>query len=214
PVVAGQETACHGAQHGTATRASLDQELIGDEPTVRGLAAAVGEPASRLPGGHVELRRVLAEGGADGAVGARLHLAVAHEPGVDPGPGGDGGPDLVRASWDFGLSALLEWVAHQDSSVSAAMVAVAAVGAVLAGTLGWTAITRWCSRPPSACSSWYFATSEVTASTSSLVKAARSAAEANRTRPSIANVASFFCVRVAPVIRSPTSRTSCAARAS
>ena len=30
-------------------------------------------------------------------------------------------------------------------------------------TLGWIATTRWCSRPPSACSSWYLATSAVTA---------------------------------------------------
>ena len=86
-----------------------------------------------------------------------------------PGPEAMAAQNLVRGRRHFGLSALFERVAHQVSSVSAAALPVVAVAAV---TAGWTATTRWCSRPPSACSSWYFATSEVTACTSSLVKAA------------------------------------------
>src|SRR6266702_6757753 len=167
PVVAGKEPAGDGAQHGAAARASLDQELIGDEPPVRGLAAAVGEPASRVPGGHVELRRVLAEDGAEGAVRAVLYLAAPHEPGVDPRPGSDRGPDLVGGRGHLGFAAVLELAAHQVSSVSAAAAAAvsAAVSAVVwavvwavvsvaawaavsaagaAGTLGCTALTRWC----------------------------------------------------------------------
>jgi hypothetical protein len=46
------------------------------------------------------------------------------------------------------------------------------------------------------------------------VKAARSAAEANRTWPSMANVASRRPALADPVMRSPTSLTSCAASAS
>ena len=49
---------------------------------------------------------------------------------------------------------------------------------------------------------------------SSSVKAARSAAEANRTWPSMANVASRRPALADPVMRSPTSLTSCAASAS
>ncbi|GAA2820584.1 hypothetical protein GCM10020220_006160 [Nonomuraea rubra] len=57
-------------------------------------------------------------------------------------------------------------------------------------------------------------TREVTHWASSSAKAARSAADAKRTSPSMANVATRFCAFAAPVIRVPTSRTSCAASAS
>src|SRR5262249_37808614 len=117
PVVAGQEPAGHGAQHGAAARAPLDQELVGDEPPVWRLAAAVGEPAARIPGGQAESGRVLAEYGPHRAIRAGLYLAAAHEPGVDPRPGGDRSPDLVRAGGHLGFAAVLERAAHQLSSV-------------------------------------------------------------------------------------------------
>ncbi len=63
-------------------------------------------------------------------------------------------------------------------------------------------------------SSWYLLTSAATAAASSSAKAARSAADANRTSPSMAKVASGLPALVEPVIRSPTSRTSRAATAS
>ncbi len=65
----------------------------------------------RVPLGDLQLRRVLAEHGADGAC---RHLVAAHEPGVDPRPGRDRGPDLVRAGRDLGLVVLRELVTHQD----------------------------------------------------------------------------------------------------
>ena len=75
-------------------------------------------------------------------------------------------------------------------------------------TLGWTATTTRWSRPPAAAGSWYLATRPATAPASSSAKAARSAAEAKRTSPSIAKVATRWRALAAPVSRSPTSRTS------
>src|SRR6516162_2622364 len=132
PVIAGQETAGDGAQHGAAARAPLDQELIGDEPAVRGPAAAVGEPVSRIPFADLQLGPVLAEHGADGAC---RHLVAAHEPGVEARPGRDGGPDVIRAGRDLGLVTLCELVTHQDSASRAS-----ASGPAV--TLGWMATTR------------------------------------------------------------------------
>src|SRR5260370_1783496 len=164
PVLAGQEPAGNGAEYRAAAGPALDQELIGDEPAVRGLAAAVGEPVRRARLGDLQLGRVLAEHGADGAC---RHLVAAHEPGVDPGPGRDRGPDLVRADRDLGLVVLRELVTHQEpaslTSASGAAVVLASGPAVVLATgpaamLGWPATTRWYSRPPSARPSWDFAT--------------------------------------------------------
>src|SRR5271169_2759094 len=47
--------------------------------------------------------------------------------------------------------------------------------------IGCATTTRRCARPPGADSSWYFATSFVMASVSSLLKAARSVADRKRT---------------------------------
>jgi len=65
-----------------------------------------------------------------------------------------------------------------------------------------------------AASSWYFATSPLTAVASSAANAARSFAEANRTSLSIPSVASVWPASPAPLISSPTSRTRRPATAS
>ena len=62
--------------------------------------------------------------------------------------------------------------------------------------------------PPSVASSWYLPTNAVTMLASSSAKAARSAAEANRTSPSMAKVATRLRACAAPAMSSPTSRTS------
>src|SRR6266511_797366 len=79
--------------------------------------------------------------------------------------------------------------------------------------LGCTATITRCSRPPFADSSWYLLISPVTAVASSSANAARSAAEANLTSPSMANVASRLRALAAPATSCPTSRTSRAASA-
>src|SRR6202023_3646639 len=81
------------------------------------------------------------------------------------------------------------------------------------GSLGWdfwgrgcATTTRRCARPPGADSSWYFETSFVMASASSLLKAARSVADRKRTSVSTARVAKRLPVSFARGTRSPTSR--------
>ena len=65
-----------------------------------------------------------------------------------------------------------------------------------------------CVRPRGAASSWYRPMSDVTAAPSSSAKAARSAALANRTSASRANVDRGRRSRVAPASSAPTSRTT------
>src|SRR6266496_2517541 len=205
PVVAGDEAAGHHPQDGAAAAASLDQELVGDEAAVLGPPAAVGEAPRRLPRGHGGLRGVVAEGRADRAALAGLDLVPSEEPGVDARAGGDRLPYLLGRRGEVDLVAPLEFVAHRHGA------SVSVASAVMAG---WIAmITRW-SRPASALSSWYLPISVVTALASSWAKAARSAAVAKRTWPSIAKVARRLRALVAPTISVPTSCTSRPATAS
>src|SRR5207302_584828 len=75
-----------------------------------------------------------------------------------------------------------------------------------------TTSTR-CARPPGADSSWYFETSFVMGSVSSLLKAARSVGDRKRTSVSTARVARRLPASFARRTRSPTSPTTRAPRA-
>src|SRR5947209_672583 len=78
---------------------------------------------------------------------------------------------------------------------------------------GCATTTRRCARPPGADSSWYFETSFVMATVSSLLKAARSVADRKRTSVSTAKVARRLPASFARRTWSPTSRTTRAPRA-
>src|SRR3954452_25629526 len=105
-----------------------------------------------------------------------------------PGRGirGDRGPHVVGGGGQVDLAGDLEFTAHDWDSFVFVMV-------------GCSATTKRCGRPPGAASSWYFATSQLTASASSAAKAARSFADANRTSLSIPSVASCLPAALAPV---------------
>src|SRR5208283_303130 len=130
-----------------------------------------------------------------------------HEPGRNTRPRGDGLPDFLRRAGDLDFD--LDGMASRGFFLYAHD-----------GSLGWdfcgrgcATITRRCARPPGADSSWYFETSFVMASVSSLLKAARSAADRKRTSVSTARVARRLPVSFARRTRSPTSRTTRAPRA-
>src|SRR5262249_51832092 len=61
PVVAGEKTTGHDAQHGAPTITCFNAELVCDEPSILSLAAAVGEPLEPVPCDHSKLWPVVAK---------------------------------------------------------------------------------------------------------------------------------------------------------
>src|SRR5262249_55534620 len=130
-----------------------------------------------------------------------------HEPGRNYGPGCARLPDFLRGAGDLDFDL--------DGTASGSFFLHAhdgSLGLDFCGR-GCATTTRRCARPPGPDSSWYFATSFLMASVSSLLKAARSVADRKRISVSTARVARRLPVSFARRTRSPTSRTTRAPRA-
>ena len=109
---------------------------------------------------------------------------------------GQGVPDLLRRGLDLDGR-------PRSGTGAACQASCWDVVAACAGTLGWMARRTRCVLPRGAASSWYRPMSAITAADSSSAKAARSAAFANRTSASRANVDSGRRSRAAPVSSVP-----------
>src|ERR1700750_596322 len=186
----GKDAAVDVAQVRGAAGARLDRVVERVEGPV-GRLHADDQAVRRGPGRDRRARGRLGAGGD-------LHPGREH-PGR--GLGGDRGPDVFRGGGQVDLAADLELAAHDRDSLGFVMV-------------GCSATTKRWGRPPGADSSWYLATSPLTAVASSAANAARSWADAKRTSLSIPSVASGLPAAVAPVISSPTSLTRRPATAS
>src|SRR5271156_4950920 len=200
----------HDADDADASAARLDAPLVRNDWRARDPARSLGgKPPRRIPGRHggtglharaeVQLHR-------NGLSVALLELG-RHEPGRNTRPGGDGLPDFLRRAGDLDFDL--------DGTASGGFFLHAHDGSLkwdFCGR-GCATTTRRCARPPGADSSWYFETSFVMASVSSLLKAARSVADRKRTSVSTARVARRLPASFARRTRSPTSRTTRAPRA-
>src|SRR5258708_8457805 len=79
----------------TLFRSPLDEVLEGHERAVLAGTAAKREPLERLPGGDRRCHAHVVAHAHPGRTALEwLDLVATHEPGVDPGAGGDGLPDL------------------------------------------------------------------------------------------------------------------------
>src|SRR5271155_3003463 len=200
----------HDADDADASAARLDAPLVRNDWRARDPARSLGgKPPRRIPGRYDGTRlhaRAEVQLHRDGLPISLLKLS-RHEPGRNTRPGGDGLPDFLRRAGDLDFdlhrtaSGGFFLHAHDDSLRSDFCVR------------GCATTIRRCARPPGADSSWYFETSFVMASVSSLLKAARSVADRKRTSVSTARVARRLPASFARRTRSPTSRTIRAPRA-
>src|SRR4051794_26889149 len=146
------------------------------------------------------------------AAGGDLHPGREH-----PGRrlGGGRPPDRRRRGGPVGPPGGLAPPAHGGVALAGDLELTAhGVDSLTFVRVGCSATTNRCGRPPGAASSWYFATRRLTESASSAANAARCFADAKRTSLSIPRVASGLPAALAPVMRSPTSRTRRPATAS
>src|SRR5207245_7959077 len=200
PVVGAGEEAIHHTDEAHTARARFDAPLGCDGRRTTPALALRGKLPRRIPGRHdgtglharaeVHLHR-------DGLPVALLELR-RHEPGRNTRPGGDGLPDFLRRAGDLDFDL--------DGTASGGFFLHAHdgfLGSDFCGR-GCATTTRRCARPPGADSSWYFETSFVMASVSSLLNAARSVADRKRTSVSTARVAGRLPASFARRTRSPT----------
>src|SRR5437763_14240498 len=209
PVVGAGEEAIHHTDEAHTARWRFDAPLGCDGRRATPALALRGKHPRRIPGRHdgtglharaeVHLHR-------DGLPVALLELR-RHEPGRNTRPGGDGLPDFLRRAGDLDFN--LDRTAPGGFLLHAH---AGSLGSAFCGR-GCATTTRRCRRPPGADSSWYFDTSFVMASVSSLLNAARSVADRKRTSVSTARVARRLPASLARRTRSPTSRTTRAPRA-
>src|SRR5438067_122300 len=210
PVVRAGEEAMHHADDAEASAARFDGPLVRDGRRARAPALALrGKPPRRIPGRHGGTglhARAEVQRHRNGLAVALLELS-RHEPGRNTRPGGDGLPDFLRRAGDLDFDL--------DRTASGGFFLHAHDGSLRSDFCGsgCATTTRRCERPPGADASWYFETSFVMASVSSLLKAARSVADRKRTSVSTARVARRLPASFARRTRSPTSRTTRAPRA-
>ncbi len=192
PVVRAGEEAMHHADDADAAPARFDGPLVRDGRRATPALALRGKPPRRIPGRHDGTglhARAEVQRHRDGLPVALLERR-RHEPGRNTRPGGDGLPDFLRRAGDLDFDL--------DGTASGGVFLHAhdgSLGSDVCGR-GCATTTRRCARPPGADASWYFATSVVMASVSSVLNAARSVADRKRTSVSTARVARRLPVSV------------------
>src|SRR5207248_2855445 len=185
PVVRAGEEAMHHADDADASRARFDAPLVRDGRRTAPAFALRGKHPRRVPGRHDGTglhARAEVQRHRNGLPVALLERS-RHEPGRNTRPGGDGLPDFLRRAGDLDFDL--------DRTASGGFFLHAHDGSLRSDFCGsgCATTTRRCARPPGADASWYFETSFAIASVSSLLKAARSAADRKRTSVSTARVA-------------------------
>src|SRR5207253_1777336 len=123
-----QHAAVDVTDRGPPRAAILDAVVEPVERSIRSPRAGVHESLRRVPDGDRRILRVPAYAPPSPAPLAGLNLALAHEPRVHPGPGGDRLPDLFGRRADLHVLRDLEPMGHGYDPPSTIVAGVAGAG--------------------------------------------------------------------------------------
>src|SRR5204862_2804061 len=156
----------HHADDADASPARFDARLVRDGRRAAPALALRGKPPRRIPGRHDGTgfhARAEVQRHRNRPSVALLELR-RHEPGRNTRPSGDGAPDFLRRAGDLDFDL--------DGTAPGGFFLHAHDGSLESDFCGrgYATTTRRCARPPGADTSWYFETSLVMASASSLLK--------------------------------------------